>query len=224
MITHPPVEEIDAFIDDELARDAAHAVAAHVRTCAQCAEVVAARRRLADAAAALAIHIEPPIHLWGEIEGRLRQVGSRREPAPKRSWLTQWRAQWSARVLLAASGVLLVITGGLLLKGVARPPTVGVAQEWEPALQPWDVMPASTNASDIAHFRLQIATILDEESHSLSPQTMATLRQNLVVIDSAIAQIETALARDPASPRLRERLLRAYRAQSALVRLTWQAS
>jgi autotransporter adhesin len=175
---------------------------------------------LKDLVGRLPRSIEPPSDAWPEIRGRLVAARARRQVE-----LPLGLSGRGVRVLAAASLVLLVGGAGLVVHAVdARSAQTALAEDWEPALQPWDVAPGSTRPADVERFRQQLRTIVDEESHNLGPATMATLKQNLAIIDDAIRQVDDALRKDPASATLRARLLRAYQAQASLVRLAWQSS
>jgi hypothetical protein len=175
---------------------------------------------LADMIQELPTSIEPPEDRWPQLRQALT---ARRNPQGDRVWPAQ--SARGLRLLWAAGILLLFIGAGLVARGLRdRPASAGLAQEWEPALQPWDVMPASTSPADLERFRQQVRTIVDEESHTLSPETMAALRRSLAIIDGAIRDLDTALKKDPKSEPLRARLFRAYQAQASLVRLAWQAS
>ena len=219
-MSHLSIEQIDAHADGAIPPQSAARVTAHLAGCAACADAVADRRALREAMNALPDTIEPPPELWLAVHARVNATGSdvasRARVRPSGSP--------GRRALIGAAVVAVVIGGAALARHTNGDNVPAFADRWQPTLQPWDVTPASVSPADLARYRQQLAVIVDEESHSLSTATMATLRRNLAVIDAAIREIETALARDPQSASLRGRLLRAYQTQSALVRLAWQAS
>ncbi len=230
-VEHPATEIIDRYVDGELSRDDVQSIALHLLACEPCRSLVADRRALSDRLATLPLEIAPPSDLWSALQQRLTHA-VRPEPlampatptsdTASRAW--RWRRQ---HLFLAAAVVLLVLSSAIL---VTRPPRDRVdvaaraADDWQPTLQPWDVVPASTEPADVERYKRQMETILQEEAHTLSPETMAVLRRNLTVIDRAVEEIQAALDRDPGSPALKQRLLHAYQQQAALVRLVWQAS
>lgn len=191
---------------------------------------------LRAAISALPREIMPPEDLWPSIQQELQQrlrrsAASSVSPREVPSEAMRPRRPWRARSLgvfvgLAAIVVVTIATAVMLNQRVSDRAEVAtrVADAWQPTLQPWDVLPASTEPAELERYTRQLNTILEEESHSLRPETMATLRRNLAVIDKAVDEIKDELERDPQSAPLRQRLLHAYQQQAALVRLAWQAS
>jgi hypothetical protein len=60
--------------------------------------------------------------------------------------------------------------------------------------------------------------IIDERRKDLDPATISVLEKNLKLIDAAIAESRAALARDPASAFLMDRLTHAYDNKLQLLR------
>ena len=116
--------------------------------------------------------IEPPRDLWPGIERRL---------TPRRRGLPRW--------LPLAAALALLLLGGAVLRQLARdagPAAVPVA-----SVDPAPVADPSTTAESA------LLASLERDEGSLSPETVATLRRNLAIIDSALAESRRALAADP---------------------------
>jgi len=60
--------------------------------------------------------------------------------------------------------------------------------------------------------------IIDERRKELDPVTIGVLQKNLKLIDAAIAESKAALAKDPASAFLMDRLTHAYDTKLQLLR------
>jgi hypothetical protein len=121
---------------------------------------------------ALPTSIEPPRDLWPDIERRL---------TPRRRRLPRW--------LPLAAALLLLLLGGAVMRRLARDPgpdAVPVAS----------VDPATTTDPSAGAENALLAS-LEHDAGSLSPETVATLRRNLAIIDSALAESRRALAADP---------------------------
>jgi anti-sigma factor RsiW len=176
------------------------AVESHLASCAECRADLGALVFLRPLAAALPRTIEPRADLWPGIQGRLAPRG--KQPAG-RWWIGRRPA------LLAAAAVLLVaLSSGitaLLLRDRPPPPAA--------------VMAARPAGGEQQYLRA--AAELDEALRAgepqLAPETVATLRRNLAVIDSAIVESRAALARDPANAALAELLWTSHRQKLSLL-------
>ena len=136
-------------------------------------------------------------------------------PAPDR---LPWR-----RLAVAAS-LLVAATAGVTytLARRARPEPAAAADSAGPQvfapLAP--VQPASLETTEQTFDREigALRGIVDERRTELDPATVAVLEKNLKVIDNAIAESKAALARDPASAFLLDRLTHAYDTKLQLLR------
>lgn len=91
--------------------------------------------------------------------------------------------------------------------GLQRPLTVAGAQN-----SAMTGMPASFRSEETRYLGAieDLQDTLDRERAELAPQTIAILERNLAIIDRAIAESRTALARDPANRDLSRMVLSAY--------------
>jgi anti-sigma factor RsiW len=176
------------------------AVESHLASCAECRADLDAIEFLRPRAAALPRSLEPGTDLWPGIQGRL--APRRRQPAGR--W---WTAHGPA--LLAAAAVLLVaLSSGvtaLLLRDRPPPPSAVMAER--PAGGEQEYLRAAAELD---------AALRAGEPH-LAPETVATLRRNLAIIDSAIVESRAALARDPGNAALAELLWTSHRQKLSLL-------
>lgn len=121
---------------------------------------------------ALPTSIEPPRDLWPDIERRL---------TPRRRGLPRW--------LPLAAALVLLLLGGAVLRRLAHDPV--------PDAAPVASVDPATSADPSAGAERALLASLERDAGSLSPETIATLRRNLAIIDSALAESRRALAADP---------------------------
>jgi hypothetical protein len=133
--------------------------------------------------------IEPPRDLWPGIERRL---------TPRRRGLPRW--------LPLAAALALLLLGGAVLRRLARDPGPGAA--------PVATVDPSTTADPSATAERALLASLEHDAGSLSPATIATLRRNLAIIDTALAESHRALAADPGNGDM-QALLRLVQRQRA---------
>jgi hypothetical protein len=101
--------------------------------------------------------------------------GIERRLAPRRRVLPRW--------LPLAAALALVLLGGSVVRRLLRVPV------------PEPTPVAATAPSDAAEAALLAS--LEGGTTSLAPETIATLRRNLAIIDTALAESRRALAADP---------------------------
>lgn len=164
--------------------------------------------------------LEPSRDLWSGIEARIQaQVVAlpvqRDMPAPAR---LPWK-----RLAIAAS-LLVAVTAGVTYTIAKRAgssefasadSSVVTAPVGSTAVQPVSLQSAEeTFDREIGAMR----KIVDERRRELDPATVAVLEKNLKLIDAAIAESKAALAGDPASAFLMDRLTHAYDTKLQLLR------
>jgi hypothetical protein len=190
-------------------------------------------RDLMKEVAALPRSIEPPADAWSKIRAEI-ESGDKSdrddeiELQPKRSARI---AFWQQPMFLAAAALLL-IAGSSAVTAIAisrrGSPTARVAQTTS--------APAATTAasgsgpSSLAQFTLvesdylravnDLTATLESEQESLSPETIAKLRESIKVIDAAILEARNALAADPANRTLIQMLANSYEQKVDLLKRT----
>lgn len=228
-------ERLAAYLEGDLSPAEQAQADQHLAECAACAESLVELRAIASEAAQLP-PLTPSRDLWAGIESRISTPVTRLERArttvrraPRRSW----QLAIAAGALVAVSaGTTYLITAR---SGATGPQPVTVAattaaprQNSQPATAPAQA-PVSTqqatqtpvaqpkgtlienrkNVSATRVYDREIA-LLDSLVHtrreSLDPKTIQIIEQNLQIIDRAIAESRAALAKDPKSPLLTNRL------------------
>ena len=225
-MTHERILELlDDYVGGELAPREERDVRRHLMQCESCRAEELVLRTLLDEAAALPEEIAPPRDLWKDIAPRLES----RAPVPERE--EEVRIGRKVRPLpwwmLAAASIALVVTTSLLTLRFsggaddARTPVLAAEQAAPPAQ-------AGGPPSALAAFRpaeqeyeraiRDLQTALETRRSELAPQTVATLEQNLRIIDQAIRESRAALAADPNRPELTRMLSDAYDAKLDVLR------
>lgn len=170
--------------------------------------------------------LTPSRDLWSGIEARIQAPvialphasGAAPAVAPVRTASAATapaRLPW--RRLAIAASLLVAVTAGVTYTIVARrgaprlaeandSATVDARLPMTPAVPVSAVSAEQTFDREIGAMR----NIVDQRRKDLDPATIAVLEKNLKVIDAAIAESKAALAKDPASAFLMDRLNHAY--------------
>ena len=164
--------------------------------------------------------LSPSRDLWSGIEARIQAPvialpnGAESVPAAAPS-IVPARLPW--RRLAIAASLLVAATAGVTYTLVARRDTAALADANDSATVearlPGAPVVAVSTASAEQTFDREIGAlrdVIDQRRKDLDPATIAVLEKNLKVIDAAIAESKAALAKDPASTFLMDRLTRAY--------------
>lgn len=207
-------DRLSEYLDGELEPTAHEECRQHIAGCRECLALLTELRALAVEAAALTDRA-PTTDLWAGIANRL---GASRTIVP----LAARRRR--IPMALAAGIALLAVGGGSLWVGMqlSRAPSAGVTAS-TPATVPPDGLPVQlTGAARVE--RTADAAVQDLEGvlrarrDALDSTTIAVLKRNLNIIDSAIADAEVALRRDPADAYLNSHLARTVRRKIDILR------
>jgi len=184
----------------------------HLAACETCRTEVGSLTRIREAARALP-RLNPPEHLWKQIEASLRA----REPS-LRPTSKLW--SWSNGLAMAATVLLLIGSIGLFLwwELFSHEPSP------EDPIQIANYVVAELELAE-QHYENAIVgleQILDKEKESqiLDPEIMAVLSDNLTLIEEAIGESRTAAHDDPENIFARESLLGALRSKLGLLQNT----
>ena len=203
---------LSEYIDGELDATERGELEAHLATCGQCYATLGELRQVL--ARAKTLEDSPPVkELWSGIAAEIR-----REQIPAgRDRFARRRLSFTIPQLLAASIALAVLGGGSVM--IARhSPTVTPA----PGTGPGGGNPTVENVgtwrvqTDVAIAELEEALARNERQ--LDTSTVRIVRQNLAVIDQAIAQAQHALKSDPGSSYLNLHLANTMRRKIDLLR------
>lgn len=217
-------DRLSEYLDDELEAAERRALESHLDECRECRTTLEDLKRVTARARSLS-DSPPPAELWPAISARL---GASRFPgrvagSTVRQGARGRRFSFTLPQLAAAAAALVVLSAGaswLAWRGNARGTQLTVGA---PDLQ---VTGGATTAGlETARFDTEIAQLrraLDEGRDRLDPATVATLEQNLKIIERAIVQAKRALAADPANSYLREHLAETMQRKIDLLRRATQ--
>lgn len=226
-------ERLAAYIEGDLPPTERAEAERHLAECAACAEALVELRAIAGEAAQLPL-LTPSRDLWAGIEARIStpvtHLDGARTPlrrVPRRLW--QFAIAAGALIAVSAGTTYLITARS----GVPVAPAVNVAattaaprpdSQRTPAPAPAAAQspasaPVAPSGVSLAARRkdLSATRVYDREialldslvrtrRESLDPKTVQIIEQNLRIIDSAIAESRAALAKDPRSPLLTNRL------------------
>ncbi|HEY3279924.1 MAG TPA: zf-HC2 domain-containing protein [Gemmatimonadales bacterium] len=200
-------DRLSEYLDGELAGGERTALEAHVATCAECRATLEELRRVVARARTLEDRT-PRADLWPAINARLT-------PGRRPGVIQPWRLSLSVPQLLAASILLALLSGGGVWLGLHRPQ---LARDAQYTLRPGS--PARpvvwTGRTDAAIAELQ--AVLSRNETRLDTATVRVVRENLAMIDVAIAQARAALAADPGDAYLNLHLADTMRRKLELLR------
>ena len=222
---HDYVDETDETIG---ALDRAE-VDRHLAGCAECRALVDDLREIRRATKSLELR-EPPVRAWTRIERAIQldaqhsteRAQSARDESPLR--LPRVLRSTSRWTWLAAAAVLVLATAvGLRF--------LSPASQRESTTSQTAAAVSAANAQSIAaelrqaevHYENAIKgleQIANAEQGALDPQTAATLRKNLSVVDQAIGESRAALRVEPASEPAQQSLIDGFKTKMGLLQDT----
>ncbi len=200
---------LSEYIDGELDATEREALEAHLATCGHCYAILGDLRQVVARAKTLQ-DTAPATNLW---TGIAREI--RREQAPaRRDRLVRRRFSLTVGQLLAASIALMLISGSgawlaLRPQPVADGGRVGNREALARQVD-W------TGRTDEAIADLQ--TALAQNEKRLDTATVRIVRQNLAIIDRAIADARVAVQNDPGNAYLNLHLATTMRRKVELLR------
>jgi len=186
------MEQLSAYLDQELSDRDQAAVAQHLEECSACRQALAEMRTITVWAPTYQ-GLPTNRDLWPAIESQLP-----RSELSKTIKLQGWRARRvSIRVplLIAAAVVLMLLSAGAMW--LARSDQLRIAQG--SAVGPakgWDVQRASNTEQEYDTAVAQLEQILAAGDSTLDPSTLRVIRESLTKIDQAILDARQAIARD----------------------------
>jgi hypothetical protein len=204
---------LSEYLDGELDNEQRVALEAHLSACGDCRATLEDLRRVVGRAKALEDRA-PRTDLW---RGIAEQIGSRGGKVIPLARRPARRFSFSVPQLLAASIALVLVSGSAawvaLRPGPAGNPTFATTRGGPGT----PITPVSwTSRTDLAVAELQEALTRNESR--LDTATVRVVRQNLAVIDQAIAEARTALESDPGSTYLNLHLANTMRRKVELLR------
>ncbi|MGH7624839.1 MAG: hypothetical protein ACREOJ_05885 [Gemmatimonadaceae bacterium] len=239
-MTHITENERQGLADGTLDAAGAAKAAVHVAVCAACAADVSQLRILMhglhDAASSSATLDED---LWPAIRARIAAtkviaIGASSRTPKSRAAFARRRAVWLGAVAVGSAAAAMIVAAVVLHPSRTPPVTPAVrlsppsASTAMPAAVGSGRVPAVTRVSDSARaYQQEVQQLLDEiemQRAMLGPSTTAAGDSDLQVIDHAIAELRTALERDPNNGVLRQLLAESYQQKLDLLRRLRNAS
>lgn len=194
------------------------------------AELDAELRAIVRAAAELPT-LSPSRDLWSGIASRIEApvvaLPTRIANGDATTLAPAARPPW--RRLAIAASLLIVATAGVTYSIVKRGSIAALAARSDSAtveaplagapVEPVSLQPPGQTAEQTFDKEIgAMREIIDERRKELDPVTIGVLQKNLKLIDAAIAESKAALAKDPASAFLMDRLTHAYDTKLQLLR------
>ena len=200
-------DRLSEYVDGELAAGERSALEAHLATCADCRATLGELRRVVARAKALE-DLAPKADLWSGVAER---IGAGRVVA-----IRSRRFSFSMPQLIAASIALVLLSGGGAWLALRQPQAVRGGPTTP--MPDGAVRPAAvwTGRTDAAIADLQ--EVLRRNESRLDTATVRVVRENLALIDRAIAQARGALAADPGNAYLNLHLADTMRRKLELLR------
>jgi Putative zinc-finger len=187
-------ERLDDYVDGTLPEGECQEIELHVASCAACQQQERQLRWLLDRAQALPQELQPGRDLWAGIATRIE--------AERRA-----RPGWWAPLGLAAAAVLVI--GVALSQREHVLPRPGPVAFGTPVSYERSAMGGAEQEYERAATTLMAA--LEERRDTLSPETLASVRKNMEVIDGALAEVRAALQHDPGNSELTRMLVATHR-------------
>ncbi len=203
---------LDDFVDGALSEAERRAAVEHRDRCPACRAAEAGLAACLARAASLPRGVAPERDLWPGIVARIEK---------RNVWRGVFggagRVRWSRPGALAAAAAVLVavsslVTAVLVVRRAPSPAHSGVtAGVTTASLQ----LAQARGTYEAA--RTQLLAALAARRGSLSPATLKVVKDNLAIIDTAVRNMEEALARDPGNRELPALLVTAYQQEIDLL-------
>jgi predicted anti-sigma-YlaC factor YlaD len=208
---------LDEYVDGELPESSFQDVEAHLASCDGCREEERRLRSFVEAAATLPRQIEPRRDLWPGIAGRIDNA--KREPRPA----ARVRPWWGSPLGLAAAAAFVMVLGVFLARG-----------RWHtnaPSVVEGTLVPAAVSAGgeaiagaerSYATATAELMAAVNARRDSFSPETLAAIDKNLLVIDDSLKQLRDAIQKDPGRAELQRMLVATHQKKVDMLRLLVQ--
>lgn len=179
-------------------------------------------RDLMNEVAALPTSIEPPADAWSKIRAQIEASGNPDRADADDIALHSKRpariAFWQRPAFLAAAALLLVAGSSAVTAVALNRRSTSIATDSNNG--PASLAQFTVVESDYLRAVNDLSATLESEQGSLSPETIAKLRESIKVIDAAILEARNALAADPANKTLIQMLANSYEQKVDLLKRT----
>ena len=226
-------QSVQALLDGELPPEAQRALEAHAATCAACRTLIADLEAIRATSVVLERR-KPSNDVWSRISLQVTREPAFQKAAQQRlAQPTVPPTRWNWPVLAMAASLLIALISGslwVLDRSRATPgsgsSSIGSAAN-NAAGNPATGALVETIEHELdqaaAHYEKAIVgleQIANASDSPLDPEQMATVKQNLAVIDRAIDESRSALKSAPANQLAQESLFEAFRRKVSLLQDT----
>lgn len=201
----------ESLVENENGSNAAQQ--AHLKTCPECAKLVAELLVIACAAGDLRASHDPDPRVWKSIEASLRQEGLIRPQRKSLSLLPSLGSHWGWSRWLVPAAALLLITLGIYIRQRSNADLV---------LQP-QVNPPTELVSDAAIAGLNDDDLLQEVAEQ-APALREEYTDNLRRVNQYIRDAKNIADADPNDEEARRSLMEAYEQKAMLFELALDRS
>ena len=198
-------ERINDYVDGHMSSSERAVLLAHFAECASCREEEMALRGLLSEARGLERNIMPREDLWKGISERIVR--------PEEKANAPYEVKWRVRTVmwLSAAVILAFLCAAVLaLMNPAVQPQKGAVQAHLPR-ETGEAMVACTQERDI------LLADFEKRKEELPEDVVAGVQGDLLVIDNAVAEIESALDADPENEQLQKMLIMTCEKQVGLL-------
>jgi anti-sigma factor RsiW len=205
---------LDDFVDGALSEDARRQVVRHLESCRECRTSDARMRALLAQVRALPREVQPPRDPWTDITRRIMagKVVEADFAGRGRRWYLLGAAAVAAAVLIAGIGIVTAV----LVRGERASRLATAHRAGATAVTPASLGLEQAQAT-YAAARVQLLAAFEARKGALSPKTLEVVEKNVRIIDRAVAEMQAALARDPANREIPELLVAAYQQEIDLL-------
>lgn len=187
---------------------------AHLKSCPECAAMVAELNLIVASAVKLSGADEPSPRVWNSIEATLRREGLIHPPRPNRSLLPSFDSPWGWARWLAPAAALFLFGIGIYLHQRSTT-TTPMATNVAP--------PAITEPSDAAIAGLNDEDLLQEVAQQ-APALKAQYEDDLRHVNQYIQDAKGVVSANPNDEEARRSLLEAYQEKAMLFELAMDRS
>ena len=216
-------DRLSEYLDGDLMATEQAALEAHLPRCAECSTVLDQLRGVV--ARARALDDRPPARdLWQGVAALIGSNSGAKAPArPQARVLRFPRVSFTVPQLAAAALALMLGSGAVVYRLAGNAAPAGLA-----GVQPGaEVSLSARAAAALGRMRIdstvaELERALEDGSGTLDTSTVRIIRQNLAIIDAAIAQARRALVSDPANVYLNNHLAGTMKRKMELLRRATQ--
>lgn len=196
------MDNLNDALDNALPSETQRSFDKHASTCAVCNKEKQLMMDILNEVADLPSNIMPERDLWTEIEERISDTPQTIVSFPK-NYLS------ITKVALAAAAILVVMSVASLFSN--SPTVIDSVNFYQTSSEHNQIKQEYTDAKE------SLLEALELQKEHLDPETMATIEENLEIIENAVIDIDRALAANPENKQLKSMLYAAYNSEVSLL-------